>query len=316
MTDLKEKVLEQSTNPGLKYMNISRRTFLKGALAVGGALALAGCGDKVPGETTPVDTVTATTPDPTVPTEPPTVEKVIPTAVADSASYPSNMPMTTAGRIIIANYAKCVGCRKCMVACSYHHYGIPDFWKSNIRVDMAYIEGGRADLPILCMKCGTFTAAVAEREATDSTTYRAAVPAYYGRRYAIAWDDEENPTGWQVDDNMPCHEACPPHVEAISKTGVGGASKIDKDLCTVCGNCIAACAEKGTGILRLSKDNKEILGMCDHCGDGYARCVLACPESALAVWGSAANIASENYIAKPEELAKRTIAMVFGLYLD
>ena len=298
MTDLKDKVLEQSTNPGLKYMNISRRAFLKGAVAVGGALALAGCGNGSEDKTT-ATTTTATAADtsaPTVGPKPP-----------DKVSYPSNMPTkSTTGNYIIPDYAKCVGCKKCMVACSYHHYGEPDLFKSNIRVDMAYIEGGRADMPFLCMKCGGFTA---PRAATETA---AATEAIYGTRRGS--DANNNPV---YEDDIPCHAACPPGANAIYKDpDCGWAMRIDPDKCTACGNCVTACKEKGVGILRLSKDMLHVYGMCDHCGDGYPRCVLACPEDCLMVKATAANMPNQIYIVKPEKLAKQVIGMVFGLEIE
>lgn len=298
MTDIKSIVSEQAPNP--KYMNVSRRSFLKGALAVGGALALAGCGETQ----TEVKTVTVTdnktvtvtdtktvtvTENKTV-----TVTETAPTVTPQApqgVTYPSNIPVTTMS-YILPDYVKCTGCKKCMVACAYEHYGVPDLFKSNIRVDLAYIDGGRADLPILCLKCGTYTAAVAPSDKNPTGT-----PEVYGTLDG---------------DNIPCHAACPPKVAAISKDPVTGAMLIDNDKCTACGNCITACEEKGTGILKFSKDEMSVLGMCDMC-KGEPKCVLACPESCLKVYATNRNINNSTYVAKPQELARRVIHMIFGL---
>lgn len=281
MSEVKNLIMDEGIGQKLKYMNLSRRTFLKGAMAVGGALALAGCNNE---ET--IKTVTVTVTEKVPAATQPTVEPTAPQGV----TYPSNMPIKSLS-YILPDYVKCTGCKKCMVACSYEHYGVPDLYKSRIRVDMAYIDGGRADLPIICMKCGSYTAAVAPNEKNPQGT-----PEKYGN-------------------DIPCYNACPEKVGAISKDPVTGAMLIDYDKCTVCGLCIEACADKGTGILRFSKDEMEVLGMCDHCG-GEPKCVLACPESCLKVHTTNARIPNQTYIAKPEELARRVIYTLFGAAVE
>lgn len=126
---------------GLKYANINRRSFLKGAAAIGGALALAGCNQE-----TVVKTVTVT-------------EKVTVT-VPESESAPSVPellqevpPYLTGASYILPDYTRCTGCQKCMIACSLEHYGIDDLYNSNIQVYAMNFKGAYVDIPVLCMKC-------------------------------------------------------------------------------------------------------------------------------------------------------------------
>ena len=137
MTDLKTRVLEASQNNKLVFAQFSRRSFLKGALAVGGVLALAGCTQDETVDnttTTAANTATATT--------------------APSAPEQSEIqPVITTPSYIIPEYTHCVGCYECMVACSFKHGFGADIEKSNIKVHSFDIKGGMVDIPILCMKC-------------------------------------------------------------------------------------------------------------------------------------------------------------------
>lgn len=120
----------------VKYAELSRRTFLKGALAAGGALALAGCNNDAAVKTVTVtETKTVTVTEPTVPTE---------DAIEPIIKVPS---------YILADYASCVGCAICSIECSLKHYGIADMERTNIKVYGVNVNGGMVDIPILCMKC-------------------------------------------------------------------------------------------------------------------------------------------------------------------
>ena len=147
MEDLKIKTL--------KYANISRRSFLKGALAVGGALMLGGCGETPSTNDTTVATSAATTTvtesAPSVPTETEWKNSMEPNPIKSiTASQDKLMSKPSA---IIPRYTDCVGCNKCMIACSMFHFGEPDMYKSNIQVYGIQYKGGMVDIPILCMKC-------------------------------------------------------------------------------------------------------------------------------------------------------------------
>lgn len=270
----------------LKYANISRRSFLKGALAVGGALALAGCGetvtntvtvtekntvtvtDKKTVTVTDVKTVTVTEQVPTVPTEQEWKNSMKPDPV--KAITASKDQLISRPATIIPRYMDCVGCNKCMIACSMYHYNEPDMYKSNIQVYGVHYKGGLVDIPILCMKCK----------------------------------------------DAPCMAACPEKVGAISRDEVTGALKIDHEKCTLCELCIEACNADRTGCLKLSKEGDMVVGMCDHCG-GTPECVLACPDNVLEIVGSNASAdrlpqVGVAFALKPEELAKRVGMMIYG----
>ena len=90
MTDMSNKVLETVQNKALPFANMSRRSFLKGALVAGGALALAGCGETTVKTVTVTEKVTVTVPADTVPTE--------------------TKNMVTSPMFIMPQYQDCVGC--------------------------------------------------------------------------------------------------------------------------------------------------------------------------------------------------------------
>lgn len=128
-----------------KYASLSRRSFLKGALAVGGALTLAGCNNE-----TVTNTVTVTDKQTVTVTNTVTVTEsapAVPETPADVA------PMINASYFILPDYTRCVGCHICMIECSMKHYGVPDMGLSNIQVYGLDIKGGMVDIPILCMTC-------------------------------------------------------------------------------------------------------------------------------------------------------------------
>lgn len=118
MSDISKKT-DKPKGQDTKFMFVDRRTFLKGTLAVGGALAVAGCG---PTKTQEAKDATSTT------------ESKI-----TSPSY------------IAVDYERCVGCRICEVECAMHHNnGIPDLTQSRIKIHYFYPP---VDVPSLCAKC-------------------------------------------------------------------------------------------------------------------------------------------------------------------
>ena len=148
MSDLKRTMLEKADVA--KYMQINRRTFLKGALAVGGALALSGCGETE----TIINTVTVTE------TKTNTVTETVTNTVTVTESAPS-VPatsgevtnMVTAASAIYPRYERCSGCKICEFECAIYHFGEPRIADSNIKVYCYDILRGTVDIPILCMHC-------------------------------------------------------------------------------------------------------------------------------------------------------------------
>jgi len=119
--------IENEQNP--KYMFLTRRTFMKGTLAAGTALAVAGCGTKE-------------TQAPPAPKEEPKVEQ---------APAQEEVKKITTPHYIAVDYEKCVGCRICEVECAmFHNDGVPDLTKSNIKV---YYYNPPVDIPSLCAHC-------------------------------------------------------------------------------------------------------------------------------------------------------------------
>ena len=296
MKELNEKVLQESQNPTLAYSKISRRTFLKGALAVGGALALAGCKTDPPvgpdGVKTVTVTNTVTVPGPTVTvTEPGGATAVAaPAKMGPSQSGTNNNFTANFSGVIFPKYTLCTGCRKCMIACSMKHYGEVDLFKSNIQVYNYNIGGGMVDIPVLCMKCNM--------GANDA-----------GNDAIVAANAEK---GTPESGGPPCMKACPPSVHAITRsTGQGstGSMLLDQAKCTACGLCVAACKETRTGCLRMSRDMMTVYGMCDLC-DGMPECMLTCPEDALLLIAS--NGYAHMYAMKTHELAENTAGLLYG----
>ena len=139
MLDLKTKSM--SDRLGM-YKEISRRSFLKAALAAGAALTLAGCADtQVEGDPTSVSQSSTVT-------ESGTLSE--PTVIQDPNAVPA---MLTGPSYILPDYTRCVGCNKCMIACSLEHFGVDDANLSNIQVYAMNFNGAYVDIPVLCMKC-------------------------------------------------------------------------------------------------------------------------------------------------------------------
>lgn len=227
MRELRKKVVQIENEQNPKYMFLTRRTFMKGTLAAGTALALTGCGTK---ETQ----------------APPAKEE-------PKAESPGEVKKITSPHYIAVDYEKCVGCRICEVECAmFHNDGVPDLTKSNIKI---HYYNPPVDVPSICAHC------------SDS----------------------------------PCVTACPEKVGALTKDENTGAILIDDSKCIACWDCITACEEDRTGILRMSKDEKTVDGFCNLC-DGDPQCVKNCPESCLSLVPVYMN--GEYWAAKPEDIAK------------
>lgn len=118
------KMIENEKNP--KYMFLTRRTFMKGTIAAGTALAVTGCGTKETQAPAPKE-------EPKVEAQPTAVQKL------SSPHY------------IAVDYEKCVGCRICEFECAmFHNDGVPDLTKSNIKI---HYYNPPVDVPTLCAHC-------------------------------------------------------------------------------------------------------------------------------------------------------------------
>jgi Fe-S-cluster-containing hydrogenase component 2 len=82
--------------------------------------------------------------------------------------------------------------------------------------------------------------------------------------------------------DSPCVKACPEKVAALSKDKTTGAVLVDEKKCIACWACIEPCAKDRANVIRKSKDEKVVVGICDLCG-GDPSCVKACPEGALSI---------------------------------
>lgn len=75
-----------------------------------------------------------------------------------------------------------------------------------------------------------------------------------------------------------CIESCPTH--ALSINEITGAIDVNRQLCTLCGECVEACIYDA---IYISKDpeGQPILMVCDLCG-GDPQCVKYCRLDAIA----------------------------------
>jgi Fe-S-cluster-containing hydrogenase component 2 len=101
--------------------------------------------------------------------------------------------------------------------------------------------------------------------------------------------------------DAPCIKACPEKVAALSKDKTTGAVLVDEKKCIACWACIESCAKDRTGVIRKSKDEKVIVGICDLCG-GDPSCVKACPEGALSIVPVYQD--GKYFAAKPADIAR------------
>ena len=209
MTDLRKTIIDKSK--GIQYVNISRRSFLKGTAVVVGALALGGCGDGSGDKT-------ATAPTTSSPAAPNPPKVGVATTI-------------TAPHYILPDYTKCVGCNICMIYCSMKQCGVTDLYQSNIQVYGINLKGAMIDIPVLCMKC------------KDTPCVKACPPA-------VTALSVNSTTGAVVVDNTKC-TACGLCVTVCGneRTGCLRLSK-DKmslvGLCDLCGGspeCVVNCPE-------------------------------------------------------------------------
>lgn len=110
--------------------------------------------------------------------------------------------------------------------------------------------------------------------------------------------------------DAPCIVACPKEATALSRDPLTGAVVLNETRCIGCQACVNACDKDRSGVIRMSRDGKKALGICDLCG-GDPACVKACPEQCLSI--IPANIDGKNLATKPVAIARtlsRTIYRV------
>lgn len=101
--------------------------------------------------------------------------------------------------------------------------------------------------------------------------------------------------------DAPCVKACPEKVGALSKDKTTGAVLLDEKKCIACWACIEPCAKDRADVIRKSKDEKVVVGICDLCG-GDPSCVKGCPEGALSIVPVYQD--GRYFAAKPEQIAR------------
>lgn len=96
--------------------------------------------------------------------------------------------------------------------------------------------------------------------------------------------------------DAPCVSVCPKEAAALSRDSRTGAILLNESKCIGCQACLNACAKDRSGVIRMSRDGKKAIGLCDLCGDDPA-CVKACPEQCLSI--VPANVDGKNFAAVP-----------------
>ena len=113
--------------------------------------------------------------------------------------------------------------------------------------------------------------------------------------------------------DAPCVAACPKDAGALTRDPLTGAILLNEAKCIGCGACLNACAKDRSNIIRMSRDGKKALGICDLCG-GDPACIKICPEQCLSL--VPANQDGRNLAAKPGEIARSLSRSVYRLGRD
>jgi len=101
--------------------------------------------------------------------------------------------------------------------------------------------------------------------------------------------------------DAPCVAACPKEAGALTRDPLTGAIILNEVKCIGCRACLRACAKDRSDVIRMSRDEKKALGICDLCG-GDPACVKACPEQCLSL--VPANQDGRTLAAKPGDIAR------------
>jgi Fe-S-cluster-containing dehydrogenase component len=154
--------------------------------------------------------------------------------------------MTNSTGVLFHDANRCVGCRRCELACSEFNDGVSSPYISRVKISRNLNFGPKG--PVAGMS-----------ETTDGK---------FGSFRIIA------DTCKQCPHPVPCAEACPKG--AIKADATTGARKVDTALCVGCGICTMACPwGMPTVNPATSKSTK-----CFLC-NGKPECVRACPAGAL-----------------------------------
>ncbi len=100
--------------------------------------------------------------------------------------------------------------------------------------------------------------------------------------------------------DAPCIAACPKEAGALTRDSLTGAILLDEAKCIGCQACMKVCAKDRADVIRLNRDGKKVLGICDLCG-GDPACVKACPEQCLSL--VPANQNGRHLAANPANIA-------------
>jgi Fe-S-cluster-containing dehydrogenase component len=146
--------------------------------------------------------------------------------------------------VLIHDITRCVGCRRCELACTEFNDGAASSYLARIKVarNLAYTGG------------------------SDSGPVN--VPGKHGN-FRIQAD-----TCKQCPHPVPCATACP-H-DAIVEDAKTGARRVDEALCVGCGLCTRACP---WAVITVNKATQKA-SKCYLC-DGSPECARACPTGAL-----------------------------------
>ena len=108
--------------------------------------------------------------------------------------------------------------------------------------------------------------------------------------------------------DAPCVAVCPKEANALTRDLITGAVILNEEKCIGCRACLIACAKDRSDVIRMTRDGKKALGICDLCG-GDPACVKACPEQCLSL--VPANQDGRNLAAKPGDIARNLSRSVY-----
>ena len=108
--------------------------------------------------------------------------------------------------------------------------------------------------------------------------------------------------------DAPCVAACPKEAGALTRDQLTGAILLNHSKCIGCGACLQVCSKDRSDVIRMSRDGKKAVGICDLCG-GDPACIKVCPEQCLSL--VPANQKGIHFAASPEKIAR---SLYQGIY--